>query len=39
MIIHHHTKFGEKKKKFMVSGSGDIEQTQSDTQAELQTDR
>ena len=35
MIIHHYTQFGTK----LLSSSGDTEQTQSDTQTELQTDR
>ena len=33
--MYHHTKFGKK----WLSGSGDIEQTQSDTLTELQMDR
>ena len=36
MIIHHHIKFGLKKK--WLSGSGDAERTGSDTRTELQMD-
>ena len=36
-MIHHHNKFGSKKK--LLSSSGDTEQTQSETRTELQTDR
>ena len=39
MMIHHHTKFGKKKKKEWLSGSGGTEQTRWDTQRKYHLDK